>query len=219
MTEKNIAGGLVLEGEAALEWVNGQSGVTGGPVPCFVRHEDAGGKCQRDAVMVVYGLPFCEVHGAEAKVGALEEAYYDAGNFLARLDNIHVVEPNPIALHALREAVSALREEESRATDGSSDAALRKAYPVIPERVDEDTLVFDYDGTDSEGTPIDWHYQDRMLLHKLMRLAHEERGPTWLIETLEEHRESISAQLAFALAHLEDWRSKRDEEASVIDGG
>ena len=93
MTEKkSIATGLVLEGEEALERVSGPSG----PVPCFVRHEDAGGKCLRPAVMEVYGLPFCEIHGAEVKFRALEELYYDAANFLARLDNSSVPEtPRP----------------------------------------------------------------------------------------------------------------------------
>src|SRR4051794_24893736 len=171
MTEKNIAGGLVLEGEE----------YTGGEVPCFVRHPDAGGLCQHPAVMVVYGLPFCEIHGAEAKAGALEEAYYDAASFLARLDNSAVPEANSVAMRALREAVSGLAEEERRAVSDGRDVDLRKAYPVIPERVDEDTLDFGYEDPESEGTPIDWHYQDRMLLHKLMRITYEQSGPTWLI--------------------------------------
>src|SRR3954452_13731010 len=120
MTEKKtIAGGLVLEGEEALERVRTGAGES---LLCCVRHEDAGGQCQRPAVMAVYELCFCEIHGAEAKAGALEEAYYDAANFLARLDNPYVPEPpNPVALRMLREAVSAAREEESRASGGAQD--------------------------------------------------------------------------------------------------
>jgi hypothetical protein len=49
-----------------------------GQLPCVVRHPDAGGQCQGLAVMKVYGLNFCEIHGAEAKAGALEEIYFDA---------------------------------------------------------------------------------------------------------------------------------------------
>jgi hypothetical protein len=30
--------------------------------PCFVRHPDAGGKCQRPAVVQVCGLNFCDRH-------------------------------------------------------------------------------------------------------------------------------------------------------------
>jgi hypothetical protein len=200
---------LVLEGEGALERV----GAKDGPLPCVVRHEDAGGQCHRDAVMRVYGLCFCEIHGAEAKAGALEEAYYDAANFLARLDNPYVPEPNPVALRALREAVSGLREEEGRATDGSSDAALRRAYPVIPERVDEDALDFDYDDREREpgDIPVDWNYYSRMLIHKLMRIAHEEGRDHYLVEMLEEQRERVSAQLAFALALYEEWHQGREE--------
>jgi hypothetical protein len=182
-TTTRLKNSLVLEGDEVLERLSGPRG----QVPCFVRHPDAGGKCLNLAVMKVYGLPFCEIHGAEAKAGALEEFYYDAANFLARLDNPHVLEPNPAALHALREAVSGLRKEERRATDGSSDAALRKAYPVIPERVDEDALDFDYDdrGQEPRETPVDWNYRSRMLIHKLMRDAHEAGHDHYLVEMLE----------------------------------
>ena len=71
-------------------------------LPCWVRHEDAGGYCEREAQTMVYGLLFCGVHGAEAKAGALLELYQDAAGFLERLDNPHAPIPNaefPASLH------------------------------------------------------------------------------------------------------------------------
>jgi hypothetical protein len=112
-------------------------------------------------------------------------------------------------MRALRKAVSGLREEESCATDGSSDVALRRAYPLIPERVDEDALDFDYESREPRDTPLDWNCHSRMLIHKLMRDAHQAGGNHYLIEILEEQRERVSAQLAFALALYEEWRSTR----------
>src|SRR4051812_29475743 len=105
-TTTRLKNSLVLEGEDALERVSTKDG----PLPCVVRHPDAGGQCQRDAVMAVYRLCFCEIHGAEVKAGALEEAYYDAANFLQLLDNSSVPRSNLIAMQVLCEAVSELRE-------------------------------------------------------------------------------------------------------------
>jgi hypothetical protein len=63
---------LVREGDKA-EWLAGvraaaeQHGDSGDVITCTVSHEDAGGQCERSAVMEVYGLFFCEVHGAVEK--------------------------------------------------------------------------------------------------------------------------------------------------------
>ena len=122
--------------------------------------------------MEVYGLNFCEVHGGEARAGAL------------------------------REAVAALQAEDFPASEHEL-AALRRAYPVIPARVIEDTPGFNYDNPLRESTPIDWHQHTRFVLHRLMRHAYE-GGEAWLVEVLEKHREHESAQLAFALADYEE---------------
>ncbi len=43
-------------------------------LPCFVHHEDAGGRCEEPAIVEVYGLYFCAAHGDEITLGAsLEE--------------------------------------------------------------------------------------------------------------------------------------------------
>jgi hypothetical protein len=54
-------------------------------VRCWVRAEAAGGRCERLAVVKVYGFPFCAEHGAECKDGALEELLVDADMYLERL--------------------------------------------------------------------------------------------------------------------------------------
>ena len=41
--------------------------------------------------------------------------------------------------------MSKLRAAEWRVSGRGADEALRRAYPLIPERVDEDTLDFDYE--------------------------------------------------------------------------
>ncbi len=56
---------------------------------CFVRHKAAGGRCERRATTEVYYLPFCEIHGAEAKAGTLAEIYHDAEYALDGLINPH----------------------------------------------------------------------------------------------------------------------------------
>ena len=177
-------------------------------LPCWVRHPSAGGNCERKAAAMVFGMPFCEEHGAEASAGALAELYQDAGDFLERMDNPHAPMPNA---EADRELVSARRgiEARGREHEDAEEAALRRAYPTIPGRVCTETLAFDYridpdnpHGPDEEPTAAS---QDaRRLLCKCMRLAYEE-GADWLVEVLEYERESASAQLVFA---LEDYEQK-----------
>jgi hypothetical protein len=205
--EKSIPGmeTVVREGEEAFsgrqELIEEQ-----GPPPCVVRHPAAGGRCERSAVIEVYGLEFCEVHGAEAKSGALEELYFDAANFLERLDNPHIPPPNPVARQALREAVEGLRAAECWAygePGEEANAALLRAYPLIPERMDRDAADFDYHNPGGGETPVDWNYRERMLIHKLMRLAHQDGCVDYLVELLEEQREYVAAQEAFALADQE----------------
>lgn len=77
------------------------------------------------------------------------------------------------------------------------EAALRRAYPTIPERVCAETVAFDYRlGPDNwyvPGDPPTDAFEDaRRLLCKMMRLAYEE-GADWLVEVLEYEREGASA--------------------------
>ena len=43
------------------------------PIACTVRHPEAGGQCEREAIGEVWSLPFCEVHGKEAEMAYMEE--------------------------------------------------------------------------------------------------------------------------------------------------
>jgi hypothetical protein len=56
-------------------------------VPCWVRAEAAGGECKRPSVVRVYGMPFCEEHGAECNAGALEELYSEASFALDQMED------------------------------------------------------------------------------------------------------------------------------------
>ena len=158
----------------------------GGPLPCVVGWHGSLEECGRDATMEVYGLSFCEIHGAECKAGALEEFYFDAGEFLGRLDNKAVRNPNAAALLMLREAVSELTERTIAAEEVADDA-LARAYPASGEEPDPDYFA-GYD-----------HLRDvRVLLHRMMRLAFEAEE-TWLVELLEPERENVAAQLAYLI--------------------
>ena len=72
------------------------------------------------------------------------------------------------------------------------------------------TLDYDYKGPEREESPVDLWYQGRMLVHRLMRVAHEDGGGHWAVEALEELRELHAAQMAFALAHLREYEESSE---------
>lgn len=187
------------EGEDASAWAQ-EEVEEYGPLPCSVRHADAGGQCERPAVLEVYGLSFCEAHGAECKAGALAELYHEASEWLGRLDNPHVSGPNPEALRVLRAGVAELNHLCLHFEQ--DEELLQRAYPYLEERVDSYTLEFDYDDPERSSVPVDAFREDRWAIHRLMRLSYAE-GMTYLVEDLEERRQYLAAQAAFALAHFE----------------
>lgn len=155
---------------------------------------------------MVYGLPFCEEHGAEATAGALGELYQDASDFLEQLDNPHVPAPNAEVEGAFRAAMGDLEARRAEHEDAEA-AALRRAYLEIPERVCSATVDFGYrygpgNTYGPRDQPTEAFQEARRLTHKLMRLAYEEEAD-WLVEILEYEREEASAQLAFALDDYE----------------
>ena len=77
-----------------------------------------------------------------------------------------------MALRALRNAVSELKAAEMDAS--ARDEALRRAYPIIPERVLEDTADYDYSDPNRSDSPVDWHYRTRFVVCRCMRVAYEE---------------------------------------------
>jgi hypothetical protein len=181
-------------------------------LPCFVHHEDAGGRCEREATMMVYGLQFCEIHGAEIKAGALEELFQDAADMLERPDNPHVPALNPAAALALRSGRDLLIGATAEAGE-AGEVAMRRAYAEVPERVREMAVRFCRD--EQEYGPeyaVDRLRDVRLLLHKLMRLACD-KGEDWLVEQLELERESTTAQIAVGAEYAERLRKRRRQPA------
>lgn len=95
-------------------------------LPCFVQHEDAGGRCGHLANTYVYGLAFCEAHGAEAGAGALYQLRQEAGEFFERLRNPHVPALNELVDQELEE--TAKRISPTADNDASYHQALARAY-------------------------------------------------------------------------------------------
>ena len=119
-----------------------------------------------------------------------------------------VVDPAPLRLvqEAFHERV--LRHGFETLPDGANDheradAALLKAFPLDRARVCSGTLDYvrdpDAEGRGSHEPPYDMYMTARLLLHRHMRLAFEEDAD-WLVETLEQEREVVAAQAAYALA-------------------
>ena len=166
-------------------------------LPCVVRHEDAGGHCQRTATVKMYEiLNFCPEHGEEAKVGALMEAYQDAGYFFDRFRNPHVPDFNAVVEEALVSWAAQLNEKGPK--DDDHYWALARAYPDAPEREREMILRWERDERANGGpTPADLLLDSYYTICKLMRRAHED-GEDWLVEILEDERQETAARAAFA---------------------
>jgi hypothetical protein len=157
-------------------------------------------------VMQVYGLSFCEVHGEEAKAGALEELYYDASVVFERQNNPHAELANPEALRVLEAGHEELVGASVNACH-EADAAARRAYPFRRDLMDDDFRDFDYAGGEEMAgaypLPEDWCRYQRIVLHKLMRTAFAEEA-TYVLDNLEKHREHVAAQLAYVLHDREN---------------
>ncbi len=158
--------------------------------------------CENPAVMEVYGIAMCEAHGEEAANGALSEIAYDLDNELGRFTNPETRSLSPHLEAALRHAYEVLGEDVREAC-WRSDALLLAAFPLDRSRADAESVAYaedpDANGRGSHDPPFDSFMNARMIVHRHMRLAFEE-GADWLVETLEEKRESVAAQAAYALA-------------------
>ncbi len=164
---------------------------------CCVRHPDAGGRCQRTATIKMYGiLNFCPEHGEEARIGALMEAYQEAGYFFDRFRNPHVPDMNPVIDCAL---ISwSMHLNETGPSDDDHYRALSRAYPNPPEKVREIILLWERDAKANQGPmPVDLLLDSLNTLNKLMRLAHAD-GEDWLVELLEHQRQETAARAACA---------------------
>lgn len=204
--ERPDPAGIVLRGEAAwfIHYYAERNGE--GPQCCVGESYDGPARmmpraCERTSVMQVYGLNMCETHGAEAAAGALEEIAYDLEQELQRPMNDHVKRLSPHVEAALRRGFEVLPREAG--DHEIAEPALLEAFPLERGVVDADTrhYVKERDPADPPRCtpPYEAYMEDRLLLCRHMRLAFEAEAD-WLVETLEEAREVVSAQAAYALA-------------------
>src|SRR5215211_729859 len=110
--------------------------------PCFVGHGGHVDPCERPAAVLVYGLSFCEVHGAEVRDGALEEMHQHATEWFGRFD-----------------------------PEGTDDL-LVAAFPFRKDKVWAETVAGIIDPPRGEDPPYDWLHYHRYELHQLMRHAY-----------------------------------------------
>jgi hypothetical protein len=157
------------------------------PPPCFVHHTEAGGWCERPAAMRAYEMDFCEVHGAEVKAGIMAEIYHDAGNVLEDAYGPEDSSTNAAAWVHLNVSVREMAHRCIEAEEAQVEA-LRRAYPLIPERVDTETREHDYGVPNhANDDPVDMYFDSRIHVLRLMRLSWSV-GQYWLFEQLEKER-------------------------------
>lgn len=163
---------------------------------CHVGGHPGVAECRRPAGMEVYGLLMCEAHGEEAALLALEEMAYDLEQEFSRPLNDTVRELSPHVAAAFGRGMEVLRSHDHK----PADEALLAAWPLVREDVSPSTLGYleNPEGWRSFGTPFDVYMEERMLTHRLMRLAFE-AGADWLVVVLEREREKAASQAAYAL--------------------
>jgi hypothetical protein len=127
--------------------------------PCWVGHGDDIEACRHPSTMKVYGLPFCEVHGEEARDGALEEMHQDADEFFTRFTTSHVPElPNPVLLAAVSRWDLTVPEGLEYSSSGT-DELLLAAFPFREDRLIPETAGEIADPIRGQDPPYDaWRY-------------------------------------------------------------
>ena len=161
---------------------------------CCVKHSHAGGRCERPAAVAVYGLYFCEPHGAQVAEGALEEAQHDAEVFIDQFRG-----PEARALPALLSQAIETASAHIFAREGMG--FYETLFRAFPNPTPEVRAMVDQAELDDE--PGYESFSDALIgslhcMHRLMRIACEERE-VWLLEILEGERQSIAAQCAYAV--------------------
>ncbi len=177
------------------------------PIACTVRHPEAGGQCQREAIGEVWALPFCEVHGKEAELAFLEERQETVAYGLDILrDSDYAALSRPV--------VEALGQVEypDRIGRDAVEAAMREAYPPeeLEKNIDPGILAYDYERDFMVGDgPYDWWCEARLMVLRFMREAFE-RGSLELLKDLEFIRERATVQQLLAGRDLERrWAAPR----------
>jgi hypothetical protein len=181
------------------------------PPPCWFGHLDESPlmpePCERKAHVYVNGIPLCEIHGAEAEAGVLEEMYFEASQFFARFENPYVLRPdNRAVVWALEAGVVGDLGRRCLEAESREREALVLAYPLRRELMDPEVRAHDY--SQPGEVPADWFHPHRMLIHKLQRIAHED-GASSLVERLEGARQATTVQLAYAIQDAEKRQDPR----------
>jgi hypothetical protein len=127
--ERPDPAGIVLRGEAV--GFRGYFERVGEAPVCYVGSRP-GRACKRPAVMEVYQIPMCEVHGEEAASGALAEIVHDLDQELQRPMNPYVRSLGPHVERALEYGASSLGEEAANTGGGQRDGDLLRAFPPRP---------------------------------------------------------------------------------------
>ena len=179
------------------------------PIACTVRHPEAGGQCEREAIGEMWSLPFCEVHGKEAELAYLEELQETIAYGLDMLrDDARNVLQQPVA-----EALARIERPAGIDRD-AVEAAMREAYPPeeLEQHIDPDTLAYDYEKDFMIGDgPYDWWCEARLMVLRFMREARE-RGSVELLHGLEPLRERATVQQLLVDCDLERrWAAPRRE--------
>lgn len=77
------------------------------------------------------------------------------------------------------------------------------AYPEIPEEARERVVAWQEEDQVGYAGALDTLLDELHTFHKLLRIAHIE-GMTWLVEILEQERQSNAAQAAYLLNDREE---------------
>ncbi len=177
-------------------------------IACVVRHPDAGGQCEREAVGEVWSLPFCEIHGREAELAYMAEASESVGVELEALFDAERKrhDANRPLIEALDSATKPV-EVDFRA----HEPAMLEAYPPddLESNTDPDTLSFDYERY-GRDTPHDWWCESREMVARFMRQASDRGVP--IVEDLEYLRERATVQELLANRDLDRrWEAAKTE--------
>ena len=106
--------------------------------------------------------------------------------------------PNATIRRALSKWSRSIPESEKVPSE-RNEAALLAAFPFEEAKAEAESVSQVADPTRGCEHPVDYWLRNRTDIHAIMRHAFE-RGMDWLIEDLEEHRDSIAQQAACVVA-------------------
>jgi hypothetical protein len=194
---------------------------------CVVSHPEAGGVCGREATMTCYGLAFCEAHGEECALEAIEGYALQVDEYPSWQEAFERRRGNGLGctyrftdekqqLEALEKVLERptfdIREQKPLMDDqtrlflsnlGSYEEVLWRAYPLREELVYERTRTHTPEAWMQEPArywfmdPYDYFSEQTSVLHGYMRYAFT-KNDVEAVRQLEPLRERATAQMAYA---------------------